>query len=114
MGEVLSVELGRKQRNIGIGPRHRQTYRPLVKFTDGDGLTHMKKTDIASQKFGYAVGTQVRILFNHQNPKTVRVNTFFSLWGKAAMHLILGLVFSVSGALFLRRTKTPASLHGQT
>ena len=86
-GEVVAVL--RKRDNEGD-----LSYTPIIRYRRGDGQVIEAKTHKSSSMYDYAIGTPVDILYSYSDPKEVRLDTFFSVYG-------LGLIFAIGGAVFL-------------
>ncbi|MHA1527975.1 MAG: DUF3592 domain-containing protein [Alphaproteobacteria bacterium] len=71
------------------------SYLPTIRYRRDDGRTFEAATHISSGNYDYDIGERVDILYSHDDPTEVRINSFFSLYG-------IGLVFVVTGAFFIR------------
>ncbi|MEL7464075.1 MAG: DUF3592 domain-containing protein [Pseudomonadota bacterium] len=70
------------------------TYRPTVTYRDAFGATRTARTLMSSSGYDYPVGAEIAVLYDQDDPTTVRVDGFLSLW-------LFGTVFAAVGALLL-------------
>lgn len=70
------------------------TYRPRIRFQSADGETVVAATSQSSSEYDYDKGAQVDILYDPADPRDMRIDSFFSLYG-------FGLIFAAFGAVFL-------------
>jgi hypothetical protein len=70
------------------------SYTPLILYESGEGLYYEGETHISSGNYDYDIGDRVEILYSYADPETVRINSFFSLYG-------IGLIFAAMGGLFV-------------
>ena len=74
--------------------RRSTTYRPTVVYRDAYGATRTARTYLSSNGYNFEVGSRIAVLYDPDDPSTVRVDSFASLW-------VFGAVFSGMGALFV-------------
>jgi len=70
------------------------SYTPLILYETGEGLYFEAETHISSGNYDYDIGNRVEILYSYSDPETVRINSFFSLYG-------IGLIFAAMGGIFV-------------
>jgi len=70
------------------------SYTPLIRYRRRDGRSYEAETHISSSGYDYRIGERVDILYGSDHPGTVRIDSFFSLYG-------LGLIFAVIGGIFI-------------
>lgn len=60
------------------------TYRPTIEYTDDQGQSHVVEFAISASHYNYSVGQKVAILYDPQDPQTVRFDSFMGVWGLTA------------------------------
>ncbi|WP_306733966.1 DUF3592 domain-containing protein [Marimonas arenosa] len=70
------------------------TYRPTFEYSAVDGVKRNAKTVAASSSYDYPIGARVQILYNPDDPQTVRVSGFWSVY-------LLPIVFVAVGVLLI-------------
>ncbi|MEE9454555.1 MAG: DUF3592 domain-containing protein [Paracoccaceae bacterium] len=78
------------------------TYQPTFRFLDAEGNKHRAQTSLSSSRYNYKIGERVDILYDQRDPSNIRVDSWFSVWGFAA---IFAVFLGVFGASFLFVTK---------
>lgn len=85
---------------------HMPNYRPIVRF-EYQGRSIVFASQTASNPPSYSEGQTVPVLFLEYDPSTAKIDSFFSLYGFAAIALGMGTIFFGIGAgLILFNTKT--------
>lgn len=74
------------------------TYKPVVRFTAGDGVERTFVTSWSSNPPAYSRGETVQVLYPADQPDEARIEGFFSLWGGVLIAGGFGLVFFLVGA----------------
>jgi len=92
-GEV--VELVERRSDDGY------TYAPVFVFEDAKGTSRRIVSNTSSNPPGYAVGDEVDVLYDPDDPEDACIDSFFSLWGGATIVGGLGLVFGIVGVAVL-------------
>ncbi|MEI7728885.1 MAG: DUF3592 domain-containing protein [Verrucomicrobiota bacterium] len=72
-------------------------YHPQVAFTARDGRTIVFAASTGSNRKGYRVGAEVKVLVDPANPDHVELRAFSTLWLPAAFLGFFGLVFAGVG-----------------
>lgn len=72
-------------------------YFPVIEFTSSDGREHSIQSTEGSSPPSYAVGDQVIVLYDPQNPAEVRIKSF----GSSALNWLLPAITGVIGLGFL-------------
>lgn len=67
------------------------TYTPRFAYTDADGVRRTGETHISSSTYDYAPGERVAILYDPADPRDVRIDDWFSLWGFPMIFIAAGL-----------------------
>ncbi|MCH8951418.1 MAG: DUF3592 domain-containing protein [Proteobacteria bacterium] len=98
-GEVVHV-------STSHGSESGVSYTPTIRYRRNDGRTFEAETNISSSGYDYAIGERVDILFSHDNPAEVRINSFASLY-------LPGLMFAGFGALFLGLIRVAQKMVGR-
>ena len=70
------------------------TYRPVVRFTDWNGVERSGTTFLGSANRNFEKGTRIDILYDRRDPTRVRMDSWMSIWG-------FGLAFLAGGVLIL-------------
>jgi hypothetical protein len=82
--------------------QHTRVYRPVVRFTDRNGLQQEFISSSGSNPPGYKEGEKVEILYLAKEPQNAMINEFFSLWGGSTILGGLGvLFFLIGGGIFI-------------
>lgn len=81
---VLAVDVLR-----GSGSSGNTTYRPTIQYTDDQGVRHVVAFVVATSYYNFSVGQDVAILYDPNDPQSVRFNTFMGVWG-----LTTGIAFA--------------------
>lgn len=68
---------------------------PQVRFTTADGITVEQAQ--GGLVFGCQVGDSLRILYNPENPRQAKIDSFGALWGFPVLGLVLGAAFLSAG-----------------
>lgn len=77
-------------------------YRPVVRFTDGNGSPQVFISSSGSNPPAYSEGEKVELLYLPDDPQKAQINEFFSLWAGSIILGGLGCLFLLVGAgLFL-------------
>lgn len=74
-------------------------YRPEIRFKTHAGRTIDFIAPIATRPSRYAIGDEVEVLYNPENPKDVQINSFLNLWFATLMLVGFGLFIAGMGAL---------------
>jgi hypothetical protein len=74
-------------------------YHPVVGFKTLDGEKHTFTSSVGSNPPSYEEGEQVEVLYLPGEPKSARINSFFSLWGGPLILGGIGSVFFAVGAV---------------
>ncbi|MFL9453844.1 MULTISPECIES: DUF3592 domain-containing protein [Nostocales] len=78
-----------------------ELYYPMVRFTTKSGQERIFESNTGSYPPRFSLGQQVEVLYNSQNPNSVNINSFFSLWGVTFVLTALGSVFLVIGGCLI-------------
>jgi hypothetical protein len=96
-GEVIGIRANRSDDGT--------SYTPTIRYNRGDGQVFEAETHISSSGYNYKVGERVEILYSNDAPDTVRINSFFSLYGPGVIVSAVGAVFLLIVGQFWRRPK---------
>ncbi len=91
VGTVISVDSFRDSKNT-------EKFRPTFSLIDPSGAQITTRTSLYAPGYDYAVGEQVDILYNPDDPGEMRIDSWLYQWGVWIVMLIVGtsgLVFSV-------------------
>ena len=73
---------------------------PVFTFTDHQGQKHEVQSATASSPAAYSVNEKVQVYFQKEYPQQAKINSFFSLWGAAAIVGGASALFCLIGLLF--------------
>jgi len=73
------------------------TYAPVVAYRTETGDVFSFKSNTSSNPPSYSIGEQIEVLYSPSDPRSARINSFFSLWGGSVIVGILGSVFFLIG-----------------
>ena len=96
-GEVVSVAASRSR---GSGTDGRDlgadivTYVPTIRYTDRDGREVEAETHLSSSAYDFRPGDSIDVRYLPEEPGTVRIDSFWSLW-------LLPGIFTLMGGVFL-------------
>ncbi|HIP24481.1 MAG TPA: DUF3592 domain-containing protein [Rhodobacteraceae bacterium] len=76
------------------------TYKPTISFFDKSGTEQSAQTFLSSSSYNYPIGTKLRILYNPENPSSLRIDSWFALWGFGLIFLMTGLLIMLGGVIF--------------
>lgn len=74
-------------------------YRPEIRFKTHAGRTVKFIAPISTRPSHYAVGDEVEVLYDPENPKEAQINSFLYLWFNTLMLVGFGLFFIGMGAM---------------
>lgn len=77
---------------------------PVLRFTASDGREHTVHSARGYSRSPFSEGDTVNIRYDHTNPDTAVVDTFFEVWGLGALLSAFGAVFLLAAWLAYRRT----------
>lgn len=110
MAEVLSVERFEKRERDRDGHMKTSiTYQPTLAYDDQYGVARVGKPSLRSSTYNFAVGAEIEIAFDPDDPGKVRINDFLSTWGFGGFFLIFGLVFAGIGWFATRKIEQRAA-----
>jgi hypothetical protein len=95
-GEVVRLERSRSRGRYGY------TFAPVFTFTSVDGKLYTVTSDVGTNPATFDVGDSVEVRYDPADPHSARINTFFQVWGMAAICAALGIAFTCF-AWFARR-----------
>ena len=99
VGEVIHVERHTSRDSDGDISI---TYMPTFRYRDEAGATHEGQTSMSSSEWDFGIGEQVDILYDPNDPSSVRIDGFWSLYLVPIILVIFGLVFGGAGYLVRR------------
>lgn len=86
------------------------TYAPVFTFQDASGKTHEVTSSSSSNPPIGGVGSEIPVLYEQHHPQNARIDSFFSLWGGAAIGGGLGLFYLIIFWIVHRVTKQKMAL----
>ena len=82
--------------------QHRgDVYYPIFSFVDKDGKKHSVESNSGSYPAAYKKGESVPMLYDPENPKQARTDSFEALWFFPIFAIVMGIVPIVIGAVFV-------------
>jgi len=90
-------------------------YKPTISYIDINGTKQTGQTFLSSSSYNFPRGTKINILYDPGDPSTVRMNSWFGLWGFPAIFLGVGILLAVIAiivAVSLRKRKPDAAREG--
>jgi len=106
-GTVIDVSMTNNEGTI--------SYKPTIAYIDINGTKHTGQTFLSASSYNFARGTTLDILYDPRNPGTVRLNSWFGLWGFPMMFLGVGILLGVIAtfiAFNLKKRKPNAAREG--
>ena len=85
-GTVVSVDVDYSGDSV--------TYKPTIRFIDASGRKQRSETFLSSSSYNFARNQKVEVRYDLRDPSSMRINTWFAIWG-------LGFVFLGAGAVLL-------------
>lgn len=82
-----------------------QEVRSLVEYLDDNGSAHHALSNVSSYPAPHAIGEQINILVNRNDPQDIRVDSFTGTWLEIAFYLIPGLLAFTGGLFMLARSR---------
>ncbi|GAB4577784.1 MAG: hypothetical protein Fur0022_05160 [Anaerolineales bacterium] len=74
-------------------------YRPEIRFKTHAGRTINFIAPIATRPPRYAIGDEVEVIYDPENPSTAQINSFLYLWFATLMLVGFGIFFVAMGTL---------------
>lgn len=95
--EGVVIELVRSRSSSSSSSGSSYTYAPTVRFKTNQGTTVEFTSSTSSNPPSYSRGEQVEVLYEPIQPHSAKINSFFSIWGGAAIVGGIGSVFFLIG-----------------
>ncbi|NUM47693.1 MAG: DUF3592 domain-containing protein [Anaerolineales bacterium] len=83
----------------GMKIEKKYLYRPEIRFKTHAGRTIDFIAPVATRPSRYAIGDEVEVLYNPENPNDVQINSFLHLWFATLMLVGFGLFVAGMGVL---------------
>lgn len=96
-GEV--VDLVRSRSSSSSSGTRNYTFKPRVRFSAPDGRSIEFLSSVGSNPPGFAIGEQVKVLYDLADPTDARIDDFVSLWLIPLIFGGIGAVFFIVGAI---------------
>ena len=100
-GVVTNIEVNLPS-STNSGGTGGPTYKPTLRYIDQNGRPQSGQTFLSSSSYNYAIGTKINILYDPANPGSLRMDSWFSLWGFNLVFLVTGLLIMAGGAALWR------------
>ncbi len=97
-GVVTDIEVNWS--SSGSGSSSSPTYKPTISFFDQNSTEQRAQTFLSSSSYNYPIGAKLRILYNPENPSSMRIDSWFALWGFGLIFLVVGLLVMLGGMVF--------------
>lgn len=91
-GKVIEITSYRK-----VKP-DKTVYEPIIQFEDAAGEL-VSFTGHEVDKYEYAVGDTVEVLYEKEQPEVARIDNLAGVWGETIMLIGFGMLFVVKGSL---------------
>ncbi len=91
-------------------------YKPTISYMDINGTKQTGQTFLSSSNYNFPRGTKLNILYDPRDPSTVRMNSWFGLWGFPMIFLGIGITLAVIAiivAFNLKKSK-PSAARGES
>ena len=85
-------------------------YAPEVSFIDASGQTITFTSGVSSSYSSYKVGDKVSVLYDKNNSRIARINTFFQLWFATIVMSVVGVIFFLIGLFIIIKNITSSNL----
>ena len=88
------------------------TYKPTVSYVDLNGIKQTGQTFLSSSSYNFPRGSKINILYDPRDPSSIRMNSWFGLWGFPSIFLGVGILLAVIAiivALILKKRKPPTA-----
>lgn len=76
-------------------------YYPIIEFRVGVEAPRRFRSDVGSRPASHAVGDEVTVLWDPNDPESPQIQSFATVWGMAVLMGIMGAVFLIAGVLLL-------------
>ncbi len=107
-GVVTNIEVNLPS-STSSGGTGDTTYKPTLRYTDQNGQPQSGQTFLSSSSYNYPIGTKIPILYDPATPGSLRMDSWFALWGFNLIFLITGLLIMAGGAtLWIYGSQKPA------
>lgn len=80
-------------------------YQPTFFFRDGQGSGHTVRLHYSSSEYGYNEDDRVSVLYDPDDPQTIRIDSFFGIWLLTVVFGFIGICFLVTSLVALRSRK---------
>ncbi|HTL51090.1 MAG TPA: DUF3592 domain-containing protein [Planctomycetota bacterium] len=84
------------------GKKHRTYYKPVIAFTDARGIARGFTAQNGTTAPRYAVGEEVSLYYDPQDPEEARLDEWYPLWGAPTGLGFIGIVILMIGVIFNR------------
>jgi len=78
------------------------TYSPTFAYVDFNGNKHAGQPFLSSSSYNFPLGSRVAILYDRRDPRSLRVDSWFAVWGFSLVFLAAGLVMTIIAAVLRR------------
>ncbi len=91
IGTVVSIDI--------VTNNQSRTYRPTIRFLDNTGQKRRAQTFLASTSYNFDTGEKLDIFYDTRDPSSIRLNSWFSLWGMGIIFAATGLITIITGQI---------------
>jgi len=106
-GSVINIIHSRSSDSVNA------MYTPEVSFTDASGQTITFTSNISSSSSSYKIGDKVSVLYDKNNSRSARINTFFQLWFATIIMSVVGVIFFIIGLFIITKKIISSNLRKQ-
>ena len=96
VGTVIHVSINRDDDGT--------TYKPTVKFTV-DGRDYEAQSWMSSSGYDFSIGEKIPVLYDVDDPQSIRLNYFMEKWGFGGIFATIGAVMFIIGTFVGRKRK---------
>jgi len=90
--------------------RNGYSYAPVFRYMADDGETYIIVPKNSSSRTSFAVGQQVKVLYQHGHPESAKIDSLFQLWAFEMIGGVVGGTFCIlPGMVIVRRLRGAAA-----
>jgi hypothetical protein len=89
--------------NVSHSSSEGTSYKPEFEYQDASRTTRVAQGDVSTNPPSYSIGEKVRLIYNPDDFKQVKVVSFWGLHGSFIISLILGISHFSVGAIYYGR-----------
>lgn len=93
-GLILKNEVTKVTKNTEL-------YYPVVQFKTVKNSSEVFKSAAGNNPPLFKAGDKVKVYYSRENSKNAVINSFITLWSSIAVKAVIGIIFLISGIIFL-------------